>query len=190
MEHNILSDSWSLSKWLAVKTSHARDLVIDCIESYQPVMSETNCQRLLLAHVHYHEMVKPVYDDPNIKRLLFPFFDVRQPHVFEPIAPQKIVPDLQFSGHGRSVPFGLLPRMGWLYATQFVDFGLTQLLTDPKAKHLNLRVDAEKRKSEWQAFRHDLDVLHLSENEEEALAKAACSALSTYSGIFNSAYRE
>jgi heme oxygenase len=190
MEHNILSDSWSLSKWLAVKTSHARDLVIDCIESHQPVMSETNCQRLLLAHVHYHQMVKPVYDDPNIKRLLFPFFDIRQPQVFEPKAPRQIVPDLQFSGHGRSVPFGLLPRMGWLYATQFVDFGLTQLLTDPKANHLNLRVDAENRKREWQAFRHDLDVLHLSENEEEALAKAACSALSTYSGIFNSAYRE
>jgi hypothetical protein len=94
MEHNILSDSWSLSKWLAVKTSHARDLVIDCIESHQPVMSETNCQRLLLAHVHYHQMVKPVYDDPNIKRLLFPFFDIRQPQVFEPKAIKSVFNDL------------------------------------------------------------------------------------------------
>jgi heme oxygenase len=80
--------------------------------------------------------------------------------------------------------------MGWLYATQFVDFGLSQLLTDPKADHLNLSVDADGRKSEWQALRHDLDVLQLSDNEEEALAKAACSALSTYSTIFNRAYRE
>jgi len=122
MKHNVLPNSWSLSKWLAVKTSHARDLVIDCIESHQPVRSEINCQRLLLAHVHYHQLVKPVYDDPNIKRLLFPFFDIRQPQVLEPKAPRKILPDLHFAGHGRGVPFGLFPRMGWLYATQFVDF--------------------------------------------------------------------
>ena len=190
MEQNVLPKRWSLSKWLAVKTSHARDLVVDCIESHHPVINEINCQRLLLAHVHYHQLVKPVYDDPNIKRLLFAFFDIRQPQVLEPRAARHIVLDLHFSGHRRSVPFGLLPRMGWLYATQFVDFGLSQLLTDPKADHLNLSVDAERRKSEWQALRHELDVLRLSDNEEEALAKAACSALSTYSSIFNRAYRE
>lgn len=190
MVHNVLPKRWSLSKWLAFKTSHARDLVIDCIETHHPVISEINCQRLLLAHVHYHQLVKPVYDDPNIKRLLFPFFDIRQPQVFEAKAPRQIMAGLHFSGHARSVPFGLLPRMGWLYATQFVDFGLSQLLTDPKADHLNLSVDADGRKSEWQALRHDLDVLQLSDNEEEALAKAACSALSTYSTIFNRAYRE
>lgn len=189
MPQNFFPDTWSLSKWLAVKTSYARELVIDCIESHQPVISEINCQRLLLAHVHYHQLVKPVYNDPNLKRLLFPFFDIRQPQLFEPKAPRQIVPDLHFSGYGRSVPLGLLPRMGWLYATQFVDFGLSQLLADPKANHLNFCVDAEQRKGEWQAFRNDLDILHLSENEEEALAKAACSALRTYSGIFNSAYR-
>ncbi|MCF8471982.1 MAG: hypothetical protein K9G27_04210 [Sphingomonadaceae bacterium] len=73
IKHNVLPNSWSLSKWLAVKTSHARDLVIGYIETYQPVMSEINYQRLLLAHEHYHQLVKPVYDDPNIKRLIFPF---------------------------------------------------------------------------------------------------------------------
>lgn len=189
MQNDLFHSSWSLSRWLAVKTSHARDLVIDCIESHQPVVSEFNCQRLLLAHVYYHQLVRPVYDDPNLKRLLFPFFDMRQPQLFEPQAAQQNIPDLYISGHGRSLPLGLLPRMGWLYATQFVDFGLSQLLTDPKASHLNFCVDAEKRKGEWQAFRKDIDVLHLSENEEEALAKAACSALSTYSGIFHSVYR-
>lgn len=189
MQQDFFPDTWSLSRWLAVKTSHARDLVIDCIESHQPVINEINCQRLLLAHVYYHQLVRPVYDDPNIKRLLFPFFDTRQPQLFEPKTPRKLVPDLHLFSQSRGLPFGLLPRMGWLYATQFVDFGLSQLLTDPKANHLNFCVDAEKRKGEWQAFRKDLDVLHLSENEEEALAKAACSALRTYSGIFNSAYR-
>jgi hypothetical protein len=73
IKHNVLPNSWWLSKWLAVKTSHARNLVIDYIESHQPVMSEINCQRLLLAHVHYHQLVKPVYGDPSIMRLLFPF---------------------------------------------------------------------------------------------------------------------
>jgi heme oxygenase len=189
MQNAFFPDTWSLSRWLAVKTSPARDLVIDCIESHQPVTSESNCQRLLLAHVYYLQFVQPVYDDPNIKRMLFPFFDIRQPKMLEPKAAQQIVPDLHFSGQHRSLPLGLLPRMGWLYATQFVDFGLSQLLADPKANNLNFFVDAETRKGEWQAFRKDLDVLHLSESEEEALAKAACSALSTYSGIFHSAYR-
>jgi hypothetical protein len=32
--------------------------------------------------------------------------------------------------------------MGWLYATQCVDFGLSHLFTDPKADHLNLTVVA------------------------------------------------
>lgn len=189
MQDYFVPDAWSLSKWLAVKTSEARDLVVDCIESHQPVISEINCQRLLLAHVHYHRLVKPVYDDPNLKRLLFPFFDTHRPQLFEPKAPRQVVPDLQFLSHGRNLPLGLLPRMGWLYATQFVDFGLSQLLADPKASHLSLSIDAEHRKDEWRAFRNDLDVLNLSENDEESLAKAACVALSTYSGIFNSAYR-
>lgn len=189
MQADSFPDTWSLSRWLAVKTSYARDLVIDCIESHQPVISEVNCQRLLLAHVYYHQLVRPIYDDPNLKRLLFLFFGIRQPQLFGPKAAQQNVLDLQFFGHGRSLPLGLLPRMGWLYATQFVDLGLSQLLTDSEANHLNFCVDAEKRKDEWQAFRKDLDVLHLSENEEEVFAKAACSALSTYSSIFHSAYR-
>lgn len=189
MQNDFFPDTWSLSRWLAVKTSHARDLVIDCIESHQPVISEINCQRLLVAHVYYLQLVQPVYDDPNLKRLLFPFFDIRQPQLFEPKAHQQTVPDLHFARRRRTLPLGLLPRMGWLYATQFVDIGLSQLLADPKARNLNFFVDAETRKGEWQAFRKDLDVLQLSENEEEALAKAACSALSTYSGIFHSAYR-
>jgi heme oxygenase len=189
MQNDFFPDTWSLSRWLAVKTGHARDLVIDCIESHQPLISEINCQRLLLAHVYYLQLVQPVYDDPNLKRLLFPFFDIRQPKFFGLKAPQQIVPNLHFSSQRRSLPLGLLPRMGWLYATQFVDFGLSQLLADPKASSLNFFVDAETRKGEWQAFRKDLDILHLSENEEEGLANAACSALITYSGIFHSAYR-
>jgi len=143
---------------------------------------------LLLAHEYYLQMVQPAYDDPNLKRLLFPFFGIRRPQFFAAKAPQQRTSDLHFSGQSRSLPLGLLPRMGWLYATEFVDFGLAQLLADSKANHLNFPVDAERRRGEWQAFRKDLDVLHLSENEEEALAKAACSALSTYSGIFHSAY--
>ncbi len=190
MQKHFFPDTWSLSRWLAVKTSHARDLVIDCIEFHQPVTSEISCQRLLLAHVYYLQLVQPVYDDPNLKRLLFPFFDIRRPPLLEAKAPRKLALDLHFSGQIRSLPHGLLPRMGWLYATQFVDFGLSQLLADLKANHLNFPLDAEKRRGEWQAFRKDLDVLHLSESEEEALAKAACSALSTYSGIFHSAYKE
>jgi hypothetical protein len=189
MQNDLFPDTWSLSRWLAIKTSHARDLVIDCIESHQPVISDINCQRLLLAHVYYHQLVRPVYDDPNLKRLLFPFFDIRQPQFLEPKVPRQPFPTLNFSGKGRVLPLGLVPRMGWLYATQFVDFGLSQLLTGPKANHFSFWVDAEKRKDEWQAFRKDLDVLHFSENQEEALAKAACSALSTYSNIFNSAYQ-
>jgi heme oxygenase len=189
MQNDFSPDTWSLSRWLAIKTSHARDLVIDCIESHQPVISDINFQRLLLAHVYYHQLVRPVYDDPNLKRLLFPFFHIRQSQFLEPKVPRQPFPNLNFSGQGRVLPLGLVPRMGWLYATQFVDFGLSQLLTGSKAKHLSFWIDAEKRKEEWQAFRKDLDILHLSENQEEALAKAACYALSTYSNIFNSAYQ-
>lgn len=189
MQDNCFPEAWSLSKWLAVKTREARDLVVNCIESHQPVISETNCQRLLLAHMHYRRLVNPIYDDPNLKRLLFPFFDIHQPQLFEHQSPRQIVPELQLSGLGRSLPLGLLPRLGWLYSTQFVDFGLSQLLVDPKASHHCFHIDANQRKDEWHALRKELDGLDLSESDEESLAKAAVFALSTYSGIFNSAYK-
>lgn len=81
-----------------------------------------------------------------------------------------------------------MPRLGWLYATEFVDLGLTRLIAETPAELLNVDVNSEASRSVWQAFRDQLDRLELSERDEENLAKGACSALATYSAFFNNAF--
>ena len=77
--------------------------------------------------------------------------------------------------------------MCWLSAKVFVNLDLTRLFVDTPVAP-NIEFSSEASGSVWQAFRDQLDRLGLSERDEENLAKAACAALATYSGFFNTAF--
>ena len=179
---------WTLSRWLAVKTASARETIVACIDSHQPTANEIRCQRLLDAHLRFFHLVAPIYDDTNLKRMLFSFLSEQEIGSFKrQLNSRQVETDLPTLFYARRLPGGLLPRLGWLYATEFVDRGLTRLFVDTPAAP-NIDFSPEASGSVWQAFRDQLDRLELSERDEENLAKAACAALATYSGFFNTAF--
>lgn len=159
-----------------------------CIDSHQPTADEIRCQRLLDAHLQFFHLVAPIYDDSNLKRMFFSFLSEQEIGSFKrQLDSRQFEADPPTLSYIRRVPGGLLPRLGWLYATEFVDRGLTRLFADtPSAPSVDF--SSETSGLVWQAFRDQLDRLELSERDEENLAKAACSALATYSGFFNTAF--
>lgn len=179
---------WTLSKWLAAKTSTSRHSIVACIDSHQPTLSDIRCRRLLIAHLQFFHLVAPLYDDANLRRMFYSFLADREVASFKRQLDRDNQHELPISLHGGRVPSGLLPRIGWLYATEFVDRGLTRLLADTPTAPLNVDVNSEASRLVWQAFRDQLDRLELSDRDEENLARGACSALATYSGFFNSAF--
>ena len=60
--------NWTLSKWLAVKTDDARDLLIAKINTYDPSLSHDNCRGLLTAHLEFQRLVDPLYGDPVLQQ--------------------------------------------------------------------------------------------------------------------------
>jgi heme oxygenase len=179
---------WTLSRWLAVKTANARETIVECIASHQPTVSEIRCQRLLVAHLQFFHLVSPIYDDANLKRMFFSFLSEQEIGSFKrQLFSRQVEADLPTLLYARRVPGGLLPRLGWLYATEFVDRGLTRLFAETPSVP-NVDFNSEASGWVWQAFRDQLDRLELSERDEENLAKAASSALTTYSGFFNTAF--
>jgi heme oxygenase len=179
---------WTLSQWLAVKTATARDSIVACIDTYQPTISDTRCKQLLFAHLQFFSLVAPIYDDTNLKRMFSSFLTVQEIASFKRQLARDVEHQVPVALNARRIPGGLLPRLGWLYATEFVDRGLTRLLTGTSAECLSLDIDPQASDMIWQAFRDQLDRLDLSECDEEKLAKSASSALVTYSGCFNDAF--
>lgn len=183
---NMPSISWTLSKWLAVKTDDARDLLIARINAYDPSLSPDNCRRLLSAHLQFQRLVDPVYGDPVVKQM----FGNVLPECFNRMA-GLTVSSLQDRLHEHAtfhskLPGGLMPRIGWLYAAEFVDRGLAQLSYTTRLKHLNFSLDIVEYSRIWAVFKDQLDQLCLSESEEEKLVNGTKSALRLYGSLLTS----
>lgn len=188
MQHNFAYELWSLSKWMAFKTSDARSLIVQCINFYQPAKSSVGCQRLVQAHLRFHRLVSPVYRDTNLASIFMPFFAERKTGYYNTDMSNCAAPDAEIISTIRLAPKGLLPRMGWLYAAEFVNCGLTKLLDCALADHLEYKTDLKDARRSWESFRRDLDLLNLSDRDEESLARSAHAALIIYSNLFQDAY--
>ena len=79
-----------------------------------------------------------------------------------------------------------MPRIGWLYAAEFVDRGLAQLSYTTRLKHLNFSLDIVEYSRIWDVFKDQLDQLCLSESEEEKLVNGTKSALRLYGSLLTS----
>lgn len=175
--------NWTLSKWLAVKTDDARDLLITRINAYDPSLSYDNCRKLLTAHLQFQRLVDPVYGDPVLQQM----FGNILPECFNRMAGLAVSnPQTNFLEHAvyrSKLPLGLMPRMGWLYAAEFVDRGLAQLSYTAQLSHPNLTLDFVEYRRVWDEFKAQLDQLHLSETEEEKLVNGVRSALRFYGAL-------
>ncbi len=181
--------NWTLSKWLAVKTDDARDLLIAKINTYDPSLSHDNCRGLLTAHLEFQRLVDPLYGDPVLQQM----FGNVLPECFNRMAgltvlePQNAL--REYAIFHSKLPAGLIPRMGWLYAAEFVDRGLAQLSYTSRLKDLNFSLDFVEYSRIWDVFKAQLDQLCLSESEEEKLVNGIKSALRFYGGLLTQRQR-
>lgn len=181
--HNISAIDWTLSKWLAVKTDGVRDQLVEEIGAHDPSLRNDNYRGLLAAHDQFRGLVKPVYRDPILQRMFAKFLPERRHQLVQ--GQSQII---QLANGDRTqlrskLPSGLVPRMGWLYAAEFVDRGLAQLAETAQKNDIRIDVDLTEYNRLWTAFRSELDQLELSESEEERLVNGAISALSLYCGL-------
>ena len=177
--------NWTLSKWLAFKTDHARDLVIASVNALDPEFSAQNCRNLLAAHGQFRQLVNPVYDDPVMQRMFVEVMAERGDELISSPNPKADNPNTAFVKCSSKLPLGLVPRMAWLYASQFADRGLAQLSYMARLADSDFKLDFDEHGRIWNAFRRELDQLNLSEADEERLAIGVQSALKVYCGFLN-----
>lgn len=175
--------NWTLSKWLAVKTDDARDLLIARINAYDPSLSYDNCRRLLTAHLQFQRSVHPIYGDPVLQQMFGNILPECSNRVAGLVVPNPQTNFLENAIYRSKLPLGLMPRMGWLYAAQFVDRGLAQLSYTAQLSYPNLTLDFPEYTRVWDEFKTQLDQLHLSETEEEKLVNGVRSALRFYGAL-------
>jgi heme oxygenase len=177
---DLADGNWTLSKWLAAKTYDARATLISSVSALNLSLSSHNCVRLLIAHDRFRRLVGPAYDDPILHSMLYGFFsgrssppnDYREFSVESPYAPYLVTRS--------SLPQGLIPRMGWLYVSEFVDLGLAQLTHTAQFCGRGRLADFEERFEAWRHLRTGLDRLILSEADEEKLVSGARAAIQSY----------
>lgn len=172
--------TWTLSKWLAAKTDHSRELLVASINTRHPATSNDNCRSLLLAHSQFLKMVEPMHDDPILERMFTAFLHERRrqfDHV--PTSDPNSANQVQLVYYSK-LPRGLIPRIGWLYTAAFVDRGLAQLSETAQLSDVSVTIDFEEHRRMWQSFKAELDGLYLSEADEVRLVDAVRSAFSAY----------
>ena len=178
--HDTSFQNWTLSKWLAAKTHDARGALIAAIHALDLSLSSDNGVRLLIAHDNFRRLVGPAYRDPILHSMLNEFFSGR---TCTEIQKPSIVAESAYTnyfGTHRFLPQGLMPRMGWLYISEFVDLGLAQLTKTVQICEEPRLVGFEERFEGWQRLKNGIDRLTLSESDEEKLAIGALIAIQTY----------
>ncbi len=190
MPIDLQCEYWTLSKWLAVQTDAARHSIVVCIDSYQPTRTESSCSRLLNAHLRFFEALTPIYSDTNLKRLFFS-------HLTEhgvPSLERDIREDMDqiYTGNiaAKRVPKGFIPRIGWLYAAEFVERGIIRLFAETRPSFTGMKINFDESAALWKSFRNQIDGLDLSETDEQCLARSARSALNSYSILFDTAFAD
>lgn len=189
MPVDLQSEYWTLSKWLAVQTDAARHSIVACIDCYQPTRTESSCNRLLNAHVRFYEAVTPIYSDTNLKRLFFSHLTEREVASLERQLREEMDQVYTLDMAAKRVPNGLIPRIGWLYAAEFVERGIIRLFAETRPTYPGMKINFEQSAAMWKRFRNQLDGLDLSETDEQCLARSARSALISYSSLFDTAFK-
>lgn len=177
--------NWTLSKWLAFKTDHARDLVIASVNALDPEFSAENCRNLVAAHGQFRQLVNPVYDDPIMQRMFVEVISERGGDLVSSTIPKPDDANIAHAKFSSKLPVGLVPRMAWFYASQYVDRGLAQLSFMARLADSDFQLDFESHGRVWNAFKCELDQLDLSEADEERLAIGVQSALKVYCRFLN-----
>jgi heme oxygenase len=186
---DLSSDYWTLSKWLAVQTDAARHSIVACIDCYQPTRSESSCNLLLNAHLRFYQVVTPIYRDTNLKRLFFSYLTEREVASFDRQLREEMEQVYAGDMAAKRVPSGLIPRIGWLYAAEFVERGIIRLFAETRPTYTGINMNFDESAALWKRFRNQLDSLDLSEADELCLARSARSALVSYSSLFDTAFK-
>ncbi len=159
------------------------------VESHRSFKNPESCQRLLAAQMVMRSSVRPLYDDPLIRRQF--------PQLTRSVNLDQNILDLAGLGLVRAdklavldcLPNGFINRLGWLYISESLaqvgpiwwkmarELEFTEIVSD---FHMPPRADNSYR---WLLLTETLDNLSLSEVEEDRVFAGARSAISLFAKL-------